>query len=140
MGDSPEQARIGIAGDGFASVGGGQVEEEEKGGGVDAANNSVSQLIQLDKGETQDRLGDDNKGGDEQDAFVKKPTRYLSLDQIKVGLVGPMDKIFIARDESYIVTLRELEATRRHMIEFTQNMMCLVDDYANMTTLNLKQI
>ena len=95
MGDSPEQARIGIAGDGFASVGGGQVEEEEKGGGADAANNSVSQLIQLDKGETQDRLGDDNKGGDEQDAFVKKPTRYLSLDQIKVGLVGPMDKIFI---------------------------------------------
>ena len=49
MGDSPEQARIGIAGDGFASVGGGQVGEEEKGGGVDAANNSVSQLIQLDK-------------------------------------------------------------------------------------------
>ena len=136
MGDSPEQARIGIAGDGFASVGGGQVGEEEK--GVDAANNSVSQLIQLDKGETQDRLGDDNKGVGEQDAFVKKPTRYLSLDQIKVGLVGPMDKIFIARDESYIVTLRELEATRRHMIEFTQNMMCLVDDYANMTTLNLK--
>ena len=51
-----------------------------------------------------------------------------------------MDKIFIARDESYIVTLRELEATRRHMIEFTQNMMCLVDDYANMTTLNLKTL
>ena len=48
LGDSPEQARIGITGDGFASVGGGQVEEEEK-GGVDAANNSVSQLIQLDK-------------------------------------------------------------------------------------------
>ena len=51
MGDSPEQARIGIAGDGFASVGGGQVEEEEK-GGFDVANHSVSQLIQLDKGET----------------------------------------------------------------------------------------
>ena len=42
MGDSPEQARIGVAGDGFASVGGGQVEEEEKGGAADAANNSVS--------------------------------------------------------------------------------------------------
>ena len=51
-----------------------------------------------------------------------------------------MDKIFIARDESYIVTLRELEATRRHMIEFTQNMMCLVDDYANITTQNLKTL
>ena len=63
MGDSPEQARIGIAGDGFASVGGGQVEEEEK-GGFDVANHSVSQLIQLDKGETQERLGDDSKGED----------------------------------------------------------------------------
>ena len=48
-----------------------------------------------------------------------KPTRYLSLDQIKVGMVGPMEKIFIARDESYIVTLRELETTRRHMVDFT---------------------
>ena len=40
MGDSPEQARIGVSGDGFASVGSRQVEEEEKGAG-DAANNSI---------------------------------------------------------------------------------------------------
>ena len=51
-----------------------------------------------------------------------------------------MDKIFIARDESYIVTLRDLEVTRRHMIDFTQNMMCLVDDYASVTSNNLKSL
>lgn len=51
-----------------------------------------------------------------------------------------MDKIFIARDESFIVTLRELETTRRHMVDFTQNMMCMVDDYAIITSQTLKQI
>ena len=48
-----------------------------------------------------------------------RPTRFLSFDQIKVSMVSPMEKIFIARDESYIVTLRELETTRRHMVDFT---------------------
>ena len=51
-----------------------------------------------------------------------------------------MEKIFIARDESYIVALREITNTRRHMIEFTQHMMCLVDDYANVTSQNLKEL
>ena len=51
-----------------------------------------------------------------------------------------MDKIIIARDESYTVAIRELENKRRHMIEFTQNMMCLVDDYANVTSQNLKTL
>ena len=64
----------------------------------------------------------------------------MSLDQVKVNFAGPMDKIFIARDESYIVTLRDLEVTRRHMIDFTQNMMCLVDDYASVTSNNLKSL
>ena len=53
---------------------------------------------------------------------------------------GPMEKIFIARDESFIVTLRELETTRRHMVDFTQNMMCMVDDYTIITGKMLKQI
>lgn len=51
-----------------------------------------------------------------------------------------MEKILIARDESYIVTLRELETTRRHMIEFTQNMMCLIDDYACVTDQQLNRL
>lgn len=46
----------------------------------------------------------------------------------------------IAREESVTVALRELVNTRRYMIEFTQNMMCLVDDYANLTSQNLKQL
>ena len=62
-----------------------------------------------------------------------KPARYLSLDQVKVNMAGQTEKILIARDESFIVTLREVETTRRHMIEFTQNMMCLIDDYAKLT-------
>ena len=69
-----------------------------------------------------------------------RPTRFLSFDQIKVSMVSPMEKIFIARDESYIVTLRELETTRRHMVDFTQNMMCMVDDYAIITGQTLKQL
>ena len=55
-------------------------------------------------------------------------------------MVGPMEKIFIARDESFIVTLRELEMTRRHMVDFTQNMMCMVDDYAIITGQALKEL
>lgn len=54
--------------------------------------------------------------------------------------MGPMEKIFVAREESVTVALRDLVNTRRFMIEFTQNMMCLVDDYANLTTQNLKQL
>lgn len=53
---------------------------------------------------------------------------------MKLSLVGPMEKILIARDESFTVALRELVNRRQHMIEFTQNMMCLVDDYANVTS------
>lgn len=53
---------------------------------------------------------------------------------MKVNYVGPMEKIFFVRDESYIVALKELERTRQHMCEFTQNMMCQVDDYANITS------
>ena len=49
-----------------------------------------------------------------------------------------MEKILIVRDESFTVALRDLVDTRRHMIDFTQNMMCLVDDYANVTSQNLK--
>ena len=48
-----------------------------------------------------------------------RASRFLSFAQVKVSLVGPMEKIFIARDESFIVTLQELETKRRHMIEFT---------------------
>lgn len=70
----------------------------------------------------------------------ERPPKYLSLDQIKVTIAGRMEKILIARDESYIVTLRELEATRRQMIEFTQSMMNLVDDYANNTCQHLKDL
>ena len=51
-----------------------------------------------------------------------------------------MEKIFIARDESYIVTLRELETTRQHMVDFTQSMMVRVDDYAIKTGQTLKQL
>ena len=51
-----------------------------------------------------------------------------------------MDKIVIARDESFVVTLREHESSRRYMIEFTQDMMCIVDDFANVTSQNIKQL
>lgn len=54
--------------------------------------------------------------------------------------MGPMEKILVAREESVTVALRDLVTTRRYMIEFTQNMMCLVDDYANVTARNLKQL
>ena len=50
----------------------------------------------------------------------------------------PIDKILVAREESVNVALRDLVNTRRFMIEFTQNMMCLIDDYANLTSHNLK--
>ena len=51
-----------------------------------------------------------------------------------------MDKILIARDESYIVTLKELEKKRRHMIEFTQNMMCMIDDYVGEASMKMKSL
>ena len=55
-------------------------------------------------------------------------------------MVSPMEKIFIARDESFIVTLRELEMTRQHMVCFTQEMMCMVDDYSTKTGYTLKEL
>ena len=51
-----------------------------------------------------------------------------------------MEKILIARDESFMITLKEHENSKRHMIEFTQDMMCIVDDYANITSQNLKEL
>ncbi len=51
-----------------------------------------------------------------------------------------MEKIIIARDESLMVTLKEHENSKRHMMEFTQGMMCTMDDLANLTNQNLKQL
>lgn len=54
--------------------------------------------------------------------------------------MGPMEKILVAREESASVALQDLGKTREYMIDFTQNMMILVDEYADVTHRNLKQL
>ena len=130
---SPEQPKL--VGEGLSALV--QHSDEEAKVTIDKGLNDQSNIAD----NTEERLVGDNPAlpliAVEPDV---RPTRYLSFDQIKVGMVGPMEKIFIARDESFIVTLRELEMTRRHMIKFTQNMMCMVDDYAIITGQTLKEL
>ena len=124
FGASPEQPRT-------------QMEEEKLVLPISDAvenDNSGANLVVQDHNKTANATAGDIPA---HQAPPAKPSRFLTLNQIKVSLAGPMEKIFIARDESYIVTLKELDLTRKHMIDFTQNMMCLVDDYASVTSQNL---
>ena len=45
--------------------------------------------------------------------------KFLSLNALNVRVAGRSEKLFIARDVTHTVWLREMEQTKRQMIEFT---------------------
>ena len=62
------------------------------------------------------------------------------MNQVAVKVAGRNERIFIVRDESHIIWLKELEQTKKQMIDFTQCMMNTIDDYASKTNSNLKDL
>jgi len=59
---------------------------------------------------------------------------------LPVKITGRSERIFIVRDESHIIWLKELEQTKKQMIDFTQCMMNTIDDYSSKTSSNLKDL
>ena len=62
------------------------------------------------------------------------------MNQVMVKIAGRNERIFIVRDESHIIWLKELEHTKKQMIDFTQCMMNTIDDYSSKTNSNLKEL